>query len=287
MPDRPSNTINRRPLLMYFVFSYTFFWLLLISFFGIAVGLLKVDMASLPAWLIPLLTIIGSWMPSLAAAIVTGACEGRGGVRRLFVMFFQFHLPTRWYLAALVPVAIAFAAVVIYRVLGGEPSGGVSLSPAFWASLLVTSLLTGPTGEEPGWRGFALPRMLQRYSPLKAGLLLGLVWSFWHLPLWLTSGFTGNVLLLYILFFNIGIISLNLLMTWIFRNTTHSLVPMVIIHFTYNVSFTLISPQGLGLGSTLPLFGWMSVLCLVTVLIVWGAGGFSDQAITSKSKVTV
>jgi uncharacterized protein len=285
--DRPSSIIFRRPLLMYFIFSYTFFWLLLVLFFVIVVGLLKVDMASLPAWLIPLLTIIGSWMPSLAATIVTRTCEGWGGVRMLFAKFSQIHFPARWYLAALIPLVLAIAAAVIYRILGGEPSGGVSLSLAFWVSLFIMTLLTGPTGEEPGWRGFALPRMLQRYRPLQAGLLLGFIWSFWHIPLWLISGFTGYDLLAYILFFNIGIVSLNLLMTWIYRKTSYSLVPMTIIHFTYNASFILISPQGLGLGPTLPLFAWMSVLCFVTVLIVWAAGGFSNQKINNKSKLTV
>jgi membrane protease YdiL (CAAX protease family) len=279
MLDRTStNIIARRPLLMYFVFSYAFFWLLLISFFVIAVGLLRVDVASLPAWLIPLLTIIGSWMPSLAAAIVTAVCEGRDGVRRLFARFLQFRIPAKWYLAAfIIPLGLAFAGAGIYRLLGGAPSGGGNLSLAFWAGLVGLNFFTGPTGEEPGWRGFALPRLLQKYNPLKASLLLGVVWSFWHLPLWLTSGYPPDTLLFYILFFNIGIIALTFLMTWIYRKTACSLVPMTIIHFTYNAAIQLISPQGLGLGLLLPLFGWMAGLATLAVLIIWGLGGFSDQ----------
>ena len=48
----------------------------------------------------------------------------------------------------------------------------------------VSALFAAGIGEEPGWRGFALPR-IQRYRPLRGSLLLGALWGVWHLPLWL------------------------------------------------------------------------------------------------------
>ncbi len=279
MPDSPHKSfITRRPLLTFFVLSYAFFWSILILFGIIVMGVLHLTTNDLPAWVIPLMTIIGAWMPSLAAAIVINACEGWSGVGKLFGMLVKFRLPARWYLAALIPYGLAFLGVEIYRVLGGQPSGGVFLTPAFWSGLVVLNLLTGPTGEEPGWRGFALPRLLRRYTPVKAGLLLGLVWSFWHLPLWLTSGLTPPDLLIYVLFFNIGIISLTLLMTWIFRRTSYSLVPMTIIHFAFNSGAQLIGPNGLGFFPTVPLLGWMSGLTALTALVVWSLGGLSARS---------
>jgi uncharacterized protein len=272
-----TNFLARRPLLSFFVLTYAFFWLMLILF-GIITGLLRVNTNTLPVWLMPLLTIIGSWMASLSAAIVTGVTEGRGAVRKLFGMFFKFRLPGRWYLAALIPFGLAIVAATLYRVLGGAPSGGVPLTFAFWAGLVGINFFTGATGEEPGWRGFALPRLLRRYTPLKAGLILGVLWSFWHLPLWLTSGLTPPDLFLYILYFNVGIISLTLLMVWIFCRTSYSLVPMVIIHFAFNASAQFISPTGLGIGPLLPLFGLMSGLLLLSALVVWGMGGLSARS---------
>ena len=56
------------------------------------------------------------------------------------------------------------------------------------ALLLVFS---GPIGEEIGWRGFALPRLLEKYSALSASLILGSVWAIWHLPLILVGDFTA------------------------------------------------------------------------------------------------
>jgi uncharacterized protein len=263
---------------MFMVLTYSLFWLELISFGVIALGILRLPMDSLPSWIQPLLTILGSWMASLSALIVTQACEGWAGVRRLFSQFFQFRLPLRWYLAALIPFGLGGAAVGLYRLFGGTGPGGASLTPALLAWLVVYNFLTGPTGEEPGWRGFVLPRLLQRYSPLKASLLMGLAWGFWHLPLWLTSGLALSDLLPYILFFLTGIIALSLLMVWVYRQTSPSLAPMVILHFAFNFSVQFIGPSGLGLGAQFPLFYWLSGLAALVAIIVWGAKGLSMPA---------
>ena len=133
------------------------------------------------------------------------------------------------------------------------------------------NLLTGPTGEEPGWRGFALPRLLKRYSPFKASLILGLMWSFWHLGMWLiASGYTGTALLVYILAFTVTIVAVNLLMVWIYQHVPYSLAPMVVTHFIFNFGVGLVFPGALGLGAMLPLFGWLAGASVLVAAIVWG-----------------
>ena len=270
--------IARKPLLMYFVFSYVFFWLFL-ALFVVALNVFHLKLETIPSWLMPLVTILGSWMPTVASVLVTGILEGRGGIVRLFRKFIQFKIAVRWYLAALIPFGLVFTAAGIYQLVGDSSSGGTSLSLTFWIGLIVVNLLAGPTGEEAGWRGFALPRLLERYTPLKAGIILGIVWDFWHLPLWITSGYTSINLLLYCLFFSIGIVSLSVLMTWIFCKTAKSLVPMVIVHFSFNTGLNLIGPQGIGLVPTLPLLGLMATLCLLTAIVVWVAGGLRAELI--------
>ena len=122
------------------------------------------------------------------------------------------------YLASLIPLGVVPLAVLGYRLSGGVPVGSAPLTFTVVFNLLVINLLSGAVGEEPGWRGFALPRRLERYSPLKAGLVLGLMWSFWHLGLWLlASGYSGTTLLVYILAFTITLMALNLLMVWIYQ----------------------------------------------------------------------
>jgi membrane protease YdiL (CAAX protease family) len=151
----------------------------------------------------------------------------------------------------------------------------VRLSLSFWVGLIAINFFTGATGEESGWRGFALPRLLEKYSPLKAGILVGLAWNFWHLPLWFTSGFSSSNLVEYILFFSVAIISLAVLMTWILSKTSTSLIPMVITHFSFNVGFALIGPQGLGIGPNLALMGILAAFLLITAIVVSSAGGFA------------
>jgi membrane protease YdiL (CAAX protease family) len=270
------NFLVRRPLLAYFILSYAFFWLILGLFGAVVVGVLHLDPNNQPG-LLSFIRIAGSWMPSLAAAIVVGAGEGREAVARLFAKFIQFRVPARWYLASLIPAGLAALAVLVYRVTGGLPQGGVPLTAGFWVSLVLIGILTGATGEEPGWRGFALPRLLERFSPLGAGLLLGVLWSFWHLPLWFTTGYSGTTLLSYILAFNVGVISLGLVMVWIYLRTPHSLVPMFLAHFTFNFGIELVGPAGLGLGASLPLMGWLAGLLLLTAVIIWALRGLNPQ----------
>ncbi len=260
----------RYPVLSFYLMSCIFFWTLLILFGVIVVGVLHVDVNAQP-WTVWIVTILGSWMPSLSAAIVVRATRGPDAVAGLFAGLVRFKLPARWYLASLIPFGVVALAVLGYRLTGGAPEGRTPLTFTLWFYLLVVNLLAGPTGEEPGWRGFALPQLLQRYSPLKAGLVLGLMWSFWHLMLWLvSSGFAGTDLLIYMLEFTVTIISLNLLMVWIYRHVPDSLVHMVVVHFVFNFGATLILPGALGLGARLPLFGWLAGAFGLVAVLVWG-----------------
>lgn len=271
-----NNFLVRRPLLAFFVMSYVFFWVILGLFAAVVVGVLHLDPNNQPG-LLAIIRIAGSWLPSLAAAIVVGAGAGREAVGRLFAKFVQFRVPARWYLAGLIPLGLSALAALAYRLTGGVPQGGVPLTAGFWASLFLMMILTGATGEEPGWRGFALPRLLERFSPLGAGLVLGLLWNFWHLPLWFTTSFSGTTLLFYILAFTVGIVSLGMVMVWIYLRVPDSLVPIFLAHFTFNFGIELIGPGGLGLGAGLPLMSWLAGLLLLTAVLIWALRGFEPR----------
>lgn len=268
--QKSNNIIIRKPLLAYFVLSYTFFWGFLALIIAI-LGMLRLQPDALPAWAMPIIGILGSWMPNLAAVTVTGVIAGREGIRQLLGKFFAYRIAVRWYLVALLPFPLAFVAAGLYRLAGGTAPGNMGLSVGFWAGLLILNLLQGATGEEAGWRGFALPRLQETHGPVKASLILGLLWNFWHLPLWLISGYSGLDLLVYVLAFSVSIISLTFLITWISRKTPNSLIPIVITHFSFNASLNLVDARGLGFGPTLPLLAITAGIYLVTAILIWSA----------------
>jgi membrane protease YdiL (CAAX protease family) len=274
--QKANNLLARKPLLAYFVLSYAFFWGFLVVIFVI-LRMLWLQPDVLPAWAMPMIVILGSWMPNLAAVTVTGVLAGRQGIRQLIRKFFTYRIAVRWYFFALFPFPLAFIAVGLYRVAGGAAPGNIGLSVSFWAGLIILNLLQGATGEEAGWRGFALPRLQETHGPVRASLILGLIWNFWHLPLWLLSGYYKLDLLIYVLAFSVSIISLTFLLTWISSKTPNSLIPIVITHFSFNASLNLIDARGLGFGPTLSLLAITAGIYLVTAILVWGASGWSKQ----------
>lgn len=91
-----------------------------------------------------------------------------------------------------------------------------------------------PLGEEFGWRGYALPRMLERWSPLLAGTILGLVWTLWHVPAFLFSGIVVTPLA-DIGWYALGTTALSWLMTWLHvRGRGSLLVAGLIPHAVIN-----------------------------------------------------
>lgn len=274
--QKSNNLIVRNPLLAYFVLSYTFFWGFLVVII-IILGMLRLQSDEVPAWAMPIIGVLGSWMPNLAAVTVIGVLSGREGIRQLLCKFFATRIAVRWYFIALFPFPLAFAAAGLYRLAGGAAPGNMGLSVGFWAGLIILNLLQGATGEEAGWRGFALPRLQETHGPVKASLILGLIWSFWHLPLWLLSGYSGLELLIYVLAFSVSIISLTFLLTWVSNNTPKSLIPIVITHFSFNASLNLIDARGLGFGPTLSLLAITAGIYLVIAILVWSASGMFKE----------
>jgi len=271
MEQKANNLLARKPLLAYFVLSYAFFWGFLVLII-ITCSMLRLQPDELPAWAMPIIGILGSWMPNLAAVTMTGVLAGREGIRQLLGKFFATRIAVRWYFIALFPLPLTFVAAGLYQLAGGAAPGNMGLSVGFWAGLIILNLLQGATGEEAGWRGFALPRLQDTHGPVKASLILGLLWNFWHLPLWLLSGYSGLELLIYVLAFSVSIISLTFLITSISRKTPNSLIPIVITHFSFNASLNLVDARGLGFGPTLSLLAITAGIYLITAIFVWSTG---------------
>lgn len=171
--------IKKYPLLSYFLLAYLLSWSLEVPMALTARGIINVH---LPFWL----EALAGFGPFAAAVIVLKITEGSGGVRRLLDSLLRWRVPGIWLLATVLsPFAVLFAALAITgetdKFFSGELIGQLSTEGKLLELILIGGVLRG-IGEEPGWRGLALPLLRGRYGPLLATLLLWPVWTCWHLP---------------------------------------------------------------------------------------------------------
>jgi CAAX protease family protein len=99
---------------------------------------------------------------------MTGATEGRAGIRRLLRRFVLWRVGLRWYLFALVgvPVVMALGTLIVPRGMASLLALSPRYVPTYLVWFLIIGIIGGPLLEEPGWRGFALPRLQPRHGPL-------------------------------------------------------------------------------------------------------------------------
>ncbi len=231
------NLLQRRPLVSFFVLAYLFF-LITILIIGAVVSLTSVSDV-----LMGLLIAIASWTPNLAALVVTRVTGGKQGVKRLFSGWLKWRVNPWWYVFGLAPILIAFGSAWIYSTIGDAalPNNAIGLTASSFVLMLFFHTFQGATGEELGWRGFALPGLQKQFNPLVSAIILGLVVSGWHGLLHLVSP-TGIPEWQFWLL----MISYSIIITWAYNKSRGSVLIATIFHFAFNFSLELVS-SGLGL----------------------------------------
>ena len=184
--------------------------------------------------------LIISCAPTLAALLVTGLYPGAGGIRSIARQVRICRVHFIWYVIALVmPFVLLLAAETFSAALRRT-------APLHWMTLPVFS---GPGGlyfvifgslfaEEPGWRGFAQPRLQTHYGALTASLLIGLLWSTWHLWYVITPG--ANVTGTDALATYVRLTSTAIIYAWIYNSTNESLFIAMLAHLGHNLAASLV-----------------------------------------------
>jgi membrane protease YdiL (CAAX protease family) len=214
--------LRNHPLVTFFALAYLLPWAIWGTTIAQQHGKLTFH---LPA---PLAFWVGLQMAIYLSAALTG---GRAAVKDVLTRIFGFRISPRWYaVTAVVALAQAAVPLALFVALGGHHAGEIGrLAPAHSlpAFLLVEFLLFLFT-EEAAWRGFALPRLQTIFTPAKASLILGLLWSLWHIPLFLTAGtfqadipYAGFVL---------ATVSTSVIISWLFNNSGGSVVLPALYH---------------------------------------------------------
>jgi membrane protease YdiL (CAAX protease family) len=183
-----------------------------------------------------LLLFLGGFSPSIAGAIMTWRVGGRTGLRELWKRTMQFNLGLKWYLTILlIPIAALVVQVGVQWMRGGTlKQSSLFTHPLSLLGFTISSaILGGAIAEEFGWRGFALDRLLNKWNLWIGSLILGILWVFWHLPLFFIPGTLqasrGNVIVEFPIF-ALWIMSLVFLFSWLYINTGRSLFAVLLFH---------------------------------------------------------
>lgn len=221
-----------------------------------------------PSFLYPkslrLLSFVGLFAPAIAALIVSFYLNKGSGIKELLGRYALWRFGALWYIIAILLMPFLFVVAFWLDGLFFHTSFKNILlpnSPYFIFAAFVWLMFIN-SGEEIGWRGFALPRLQKLLkSPFYATLVLGILWSTWHLPIYLTPGQSSFPLILFF-FFTIG---LSFIYTVVFNKTEGSLFSATLLHASTDIvprmlNITLFKPTT---WLILGILTWVSAIVLI------------------------
>ena len=227
---RSMRRTDRNALIVFFALAYALSWTVWGSTLAQEAGLI--------GWAVPAQPF-GFLAVSVAAVVATVAFGGRPALRSLGSRLVLWRVAPRWYLAAVaLPVLPALAALGVHLAGGGEHDVHGLVPLAATLPLLLTQLVMHLLTEEAGWRGVALPRLRAGLGSLPAGVVLGLLWAGWHIPMFFLEGtrqtypFPGFVVM---------VVSISVVMTWIWDHTRGSVLIAALFHAAMNTGWAVLN----------------------------------------------
>jgi membrane protease YdiL (CAAX protease family) len=177
----------------------------------------------------PLAYMLGAAFCSGAGVVATYVETGLPGVKDLARRCVLYRVSVLWWLYALfLALGVHVVATVTYGTIHGRigPVRPLELFHQWWLFYVFAfGLLQGPLAEELGWRGFLLPHLLERCSPLTASVVLGLVWAAWHVNMFFSPLST-------LALFTASAVALSILMTVLFLHTRRSVLLAIVMHWS-------------------------------------------------------
>jgi len=258
----PAPNFEPRP---FFVLAYAINWFPLIPPTFAALGLIAGSPDDLMAG-----APLAIFAPTIAAVVASFREGGWPQVRALLAGLFAWRVAPQWYLVALgLPSVSYLAGRAVVALLPGVEGGPWFLPPAS-AQAVIGAILV-PIGEEIGWRGYALPRLIVRHGPIRASVILGLLWAGWHLFMVVMVGSTTLELAIMVPYFVAG----SLVFTWLYQRTSGNLLMAVLLH----VGAHLNNPNQVD-GTLVPLtISMLSYVALAVLLVTLDRRAFGRDAV--------
>lgn len=206
--------------------------------------------------------------PLLAALITLAMVGGWPAIRDMLRKLVHWRVGWKWYaLVLLLPAALTLTAFAINLLLGAQRVAGIEVPDAGQMAVRFAFIfLWIGLGEEPGWRGFALPRLLVGRSALAAAVIIGLIHLVWHAPLYGVEYDSANVWP-----WGISVICYSIVVCWIYLHTGGSLLMPMLMHASNNtIAFVWRMFEG---GDQLRLWWiWCALWVIAAIAVVLAAG---------------
>lgn len=247
---------DKRKNIVFIVCTYTCFWGMIILIEILTDGLQSNGIVS------QFMLLLGGWAPTIAVLVLFKKLFPESTLKRFYYHAFRERLNI-WLLLPVTAVQVLIVigtAGMISITKRVSFTGLFDLSMQSMAMCILVTLFTGATGEESGWRGFLQPSLEKRFTVIRSSMITGMIWAFWHAPLWfITSGFGGVELLWYMVSFVITLVSLAVVIGICYHRCRNLFVPMW-IHFMFN----LVAPAFTG--SMLDFMTWYAVFYGMTAI---------------------
>jgi len=271
--------IQKHPVIAYYILTFAISWGVCLALVGPG-GFLSTSSTSPKFMLVITLGLLG---PLVAGILLTGVVDGTAGLRDLLSRLHLGRARARWYAVALLTFPLLSTPVILVLSL---------TSPAFLPAIVTTSdkaglaLMAIVVGlmvnvcEEPGWTGFATPRLLRTHGVLTTGLVMGLLWGAWHLPAFAgsaaSSGPIPPVLYMAALLFG-WLVPYRVLMVWVY-DRTHSLLVAILMHLPTDVWGLILVPTITGMAMLSYLVAFGGALWVVVAVVALANGGRLTRA---------
>jgi membrane protease YdiL (CAAX protease family) len=247
--------------LRFFLLTFLLSWIiwipLTLAHFGIGPFKIAEDLSSI-------IRLLGVMMPMISALLLTSIYGGRPAVRVVLSRLKIWRVGKKWWVAVLlVYPSLLILAGIVYNLFHMQPALALLQVTAGTLFANILFLAIASLGEEIGWRGVALPSLLERYQPLPASLILGIIWATWHLPFWILLDTLSQYGAGYFILNYIFIISATFYITWIFIHSKGSILLPVVFHLVFNSVNVAVFP----VTSTTPSFAVFVGLQLLVVVI--------------------
>jgi membrane protease YdiL (CAAX protease family) len=260
-------------------FLATYIWS---GIFGGLAILMNLSMETAAGLVLVLLAALGPMVMGIAFTYLTRDKVGRRDYWRRVIDFKR--IPARWYLVILLFVPILNGLAAILDALSGGTGGiwgetalNVLTNPAsIILSILFATLF--PFIEELGWRGYLLDRLQEKYSALVSSLILGILWSLWHLPtFFIRDSYQASLGIGTPAFwwFFAGIVPLTFVFTWIYNNTNRSTLAVILFHAMVNFTGELFTLSERA--DTYSILLWF--VAAIGITVIWSAKTFTQRKV--------